>query len=123
MPHTTNDCCSYPGGELLSVTEAAARLKVCPATLRIWERKGLIRPRRAGKNRIFSAQDMQLLEQIRDLIQKRGMNIEGVKEVLYAKQCWDVNRCLPRKRAACPYYRSRAALGLPRPGEGIKTQE
>ena len=116
MTQSRDNCCSGPEGELLAISEAAARLALCPATLRIWERKGLIQPRRLGKNRLFSSQDMALLRQIKDLLQKQGMNIEGVRAVLYAKQCWDVNKCAARKRSACPFYRSRAALrSLPQP--------
>ena len=38
---------------------AAKLLKVCCATLRIWERKGLIHPVRLGKNRYYSRCDLE----------------------------------------------------------------
>ena len=43
---------------------AAKLLKVCPATLRIWEKKGLIKPARIGKNRFYSKCDIDSMEYI-----------------------------------------------------------
>ena len=48
----------------------AKMLKVCPATLRIWERKSLIKPKRLGKNRFYSRCDIDRLEYIKELIKK-----------------------------------------------------
>ena len=48
---------------------AAKFLKVCPRTLRIWESKGLIKPKRLGKNRFYSKCDMDRLHYIKELIQ------------------------------------------------------
>lgn len=79
-------------------------LKVCPATLRIWEKKGLIKPARLGKDRFYSKSDLDRLERIKDLIQKKRINIEGAKRVLHASYCWEVKRCKPKKRNSCPVY-------------------
>jgi len=79
-------------------------LKVCPATLRIWERKGLIKPRRLGKNRFYSKCDMDRLEYIKKLLQKKHINIEGVRQILDTTQCWEVKKCKPEARESCPIY-------------------
>lgn len=79
-------------------------LKVCPATLRIWERKGLIKPMRLGKNRFYSRCDMDRLEYIKTLLQKKRVNIEGVRQILAATQCWQVKKCSPNQRQACDVY-------------------
>jgi len=79
-------------------------LKVCQATLRIWEKRGLIKPARLGKNRFYSKSDLDLLERIKDLIQKKGINIEGVKRVLQVSQCWEIKSCDPKKRDSCTVY-------------------
>jgi MerR family transcriptional regulator, heat shock protein HspR len=79
-------------------------LKVCPETLRIWEKKGLLTPARIGKNRFYSKFDLDRLEQIKDLIQKKHINIEGAKRVLLTSYCWEIKKCLPRQRNACPLY-------------------
>ncbi len=82
----------------------AKTLKVCPATLRIWERKDLIKPTRLGKNRFYSRCDMDRLEHIKELIQKRRINIEGVKQILSTTQCWDVKKCKPEEKKSCKVY-------------------
>lgn len=79
-------------------------LQVCPETLRIWEKKGLIKPARVGKNRFYSKLDLDRLEQIKDLIQKKRVNIEGAKRVLFASYCWEIKKCKPRQRNSCPLY-------------------
>jgi len=83
---------------------AAKFIKVCPATLRIWERKGLIRPTRLGKNRFYSRCDIDRLEYIKDLIQKKRINIEGVKNILSATLCWELKKCNPKEKDVCPVY-------------------
>ncbi|OGR59689.1 MAG: hypothetical protein A2X36_01790 [Elusimicrobia bacterium GWA2_69_24] len=95
---------------LFTIGEVAKLLKVCPATLRIWERKGLIQARRLGKNRLYFAGDIDRLRTIKELIRKSGLNIEGVKALLNVPKCWDVKNCSPRMRNSCAYY---AAYGGP----------
>ena len=79
-------------------------LKVCPATLRIWERKGLVKPVRMGKNRFYSRCDLERLEQIKDLIQHKRINIQGVKNIFDLTHCWELKKCRPKERSACPVY-------------------
>lgn len=81
-------------------------LDVCPATLRIWERKGLIKPARLGKNRFYSRCDLDRLEYIKDLIHNKGLNIEGVKSMLTTTRCWEIKKCGNEERASCKVYRA-----------------
>lgn len=83
---------------------AAKLLEVCAATLRIWERKGLIRPSRLGKNRFYSQCDMDRLREIKTLLQKKRINIEGVKNILESRRCWDIKKCRMKEREVCPVY-------------------
>lgn len=82
----------------------AKSLKVCPTTLRIWERKGLIKPARIGKNRFYSKYDVERLEYIKELIQKKRINIEGIKGMLSTSRCWEVKKCKPKERNTCKVY-------------------
>lgn len=82
----------------------AKSLRVCPTTLRIWERKGLIKPKRLGKNRFYSRCDVERLEHIKELLQVRHINIEGVREILETTQCWEVKKCKPKDREICKVY-------------------
>jgi DNA-binding transcriptional MerR regulator len=45
------------GGDLYSVTELGRDLGVSARTIRFYEVKGLIAPRRAGNNRVYTARD------------------------------------------------------------------
>ena len=87
-----------------TIGTAARLLGVCPATLRIWERKGLLRPKRISKSRFYSKCDMDRLEYIKEMIQKKGINIEGVKAVLKVQKCWELKKCKIEERRACPVY-------------------
>ena len=89
---------------LYTIGIAAKILKVCPATLRIWEKKGLIKPKRLGKDRFYSKCDMDRLEHIKELLQKKRVNIEGAKNILSTTQCWEVKKCKPKEREVCPVY-------------------
>lgn len=62
----------------------AARLcEVHPQTLRLYERVGLIRPKRSGrKNRLYSQADIERLQQIQRLTQDMGVNLAGVEIIL-----------------------------------------
>lgn len=81
-------------------------LKVCPATLRIWEKHELIKPSRLGKNRFYSQCDVERLEYIKDLLQNKRINIQGVKNILNTSRCWEIKKCRPRERDVCPVYRT-----------------
>ena len=54
-----------------------------PQTLRMYERKGLIEPKRtAGNSRRYSERDVQTLRRIQELTQDSGLNLSGVRLVM-----------------------------------------
>ncbi|HJV05451.1 MAG TPA: MerR family transcriptional regulator [Actinomycetota bacterium] len=64
------------------ISVAAELAGVHPQTLRIYERKGLLRPARtAGNTRRYSDRDIARLRMIQDLTQ-RGINLAGVKMII-----------------------------------------
>jgi MerR family transcriptional regulator/heat shock protein HspR len=64
------------------ISVAAELAGVHPQTLRIYERKGLLRPARtAGNTRRYSERDIDRLKEIQDLT-NRGVNLAGVKLVM-----------------------------------------
>jgi MerR family transcriptional regulator/heat shock protein HspR len=69
--------------EGLYVISVAARLAdVHPQTLRLYERKGLLRPERTPKNRRrYSEDDIMRLRRIQELT-GQGLNLSGVARVL-----------------------------------------
>jgi MerR family transcriptional regulator/heat shock protein HspR len=69
--------------EALFVISVAAELAgVHPQTLRMYERKGLLRPARtSGRVRRYSRRDIELVRLIQALTQE-GMNLSGVEMVM-----------------------------------------
>ena len=65
------------------ISVAAELAGVHPQTLRIYERKGLLAPKRtSGNTRRYSDRDISLLRQIQDLTQASGINLAGVKMII-----------------------------------------
>ena len=62
---------------------AAELIGVHPQTLRMYERKGLLCPRKSIKNtRLYSQDDVELGRYIQKLTQEMGMNLAGAKKIL-----------------------------------------
>ncbi|GHG06192.1 MerR family transcriptional regulator [Deinococcus piscis] len=65
------------------ISVAAELVDMHPQTLRLYERKGLIKPGRSGgKTRLYSERDIEHLREIRRLTQELGVNLAGVEEVM-----------------------------------------
>jgi len=72
-----------PTKSIFPISVAAEILEVNPRTLRIYEEKGLIKPTRTeGKRRLYSMNDIRVLEYVHYLVQIKRVNAAGVKEVL-----------------------------------------
>ncbi len=72
-----------PDDRAVYIISVAAELAgVHPQTLRIYERKGLLRPKRtSGNTRRYSARDIERLRMIQALTQE-GVNLAGVKRII-----------------------------------------
>jgi MerR family transcriptional regulator/heat shock protein HspR len=65
------------------ISIAAELVGMHPQTLRIYEQKGLVRPKRtAGNTRLYSDQDVERLRLIQRLTTELGLNLAGVERVL-----------------------------------------
>jgi MerR family transcriptional regulator, heat shock protein HspR len=65
------------------ISVAADLVGMHPQTLRIYENKGLIRPKRtAGNTRLYSEADVERLRLIQRLTSELGLNLAGVEHVL-----------------------------------------
>jgi MerR family transcriptional regulator/heat shock protein HspR len=65
------------------ISVAAELLGMHPQTLRIYETKGLVRPRRTpGNTRLYSEADLDRLRSIQRLTTELGLNLAGVERVL-----------------------------------------
>lgn len=65
------------------ISVAAELAEMHPQTLRMYERRGLIRPRRSSKStRLYSLDDVERLRRIQQLVSECGLNLAGVERVL-----------------------------------------
>jgi MerR family transcriptional regulator/heat shock protein HspR len=65
------------------ISIAAELVGMHPQTLRIYEAKGLVRPRRTpGNTRLYSEADLERLRLIQRLTTQLGLNLAGVETVL-----------------------------------------
>ena len=77
--HTTNE--QHPR---YMISVAAELVGMHPQTLRIYEQKGLVRPKRtAGNTRLYSDADVARLRLIQQLTTEVGLNLAGVERVLH----------------------------------------
>jgi MerR family transcriptional regulator, heat shock protein HspR len=73
-----------PGPEhgVYMISVAAELAGMHPQTLRIYEARGLITPKRSPKNtRLYSHEDVMRLRRIQELTTELGMNLAGVEKV------------------------------------------
>jgi MerR family transcriptional regulator/heat shock protein HspR len=65
------------------ISVAADLVGMHPQTLRIYEAKGLVAPKRtAGNTRLYSEADLERLRLINQLTSELGLNLAGVEHVL-----------------------------------------
>lgn len=65
------------------ISVAAELAEMHPQTLRMYEARGLIEPKRSPKNtRLYSHEDVERLRRIQAMTGERGLNLAGVETVL-----------------------------------------
>ncbi|MGI8460663.1 MAG: heat shock protein transcriptional repressor HspR [Solirubrobacterales bacterium] len=65
------------------ISVAAELAEMHPQTLRMYEARGLITPKRSPKNtRLYSQADVEMLKKIQRLTNEEGLNLAGVETVL-----------------------------------------
>src|SRR3954466_8562566 len=69
------------------ISVAAELASIHPQTLRIYETRGLITPKRSPKGtRLYSVADVERLRRIQELTSEMGMNLAGVERVFELEQ-------------------------------------
>ena len=67
------------------ISVAAELAEMHPQTLRMYEQRGLIEPKRSPKGtRLYSQADVERLRRIQEMTAELGMNLAGVERVLRA---------------------------------------
>ena len=74
-----------PPPGLLRIADAAREVGVSPSALRLWERQGLVAPRRAGtRERRYGPTELERLRRIRHMRAVEGLNAAGIRRLLGA---------------------------------------
>ncbi len=85
------------------ISVAAELAEMHPQTLRIYEARGLITPRRSPRNtRLYSQRDVERLRRIQRMTGDEGLNLAGVETVL------ELERKLEQMKAELERARGRA---------------
>jgi MerR family transcriptional regulator/heat shock protein HspR len=86
------------------ISVAAELAEMHPQTLRMYEARGLITPKRSPKNtRLYSFEDVERLRRIQRMTAEEGLNLAGVETVL------ELEEQLSRARLELGRMRARAA--------------
>ena len=89
---------SDPARGVYMISVAAELAGMHPQTLRIYEARGLITPKRSPKNtRLYSQDDVDRLRRIQELTTELGMNLAGVERVFELEG--EIDRMRRRVRA------------------------
>ncbi len=73
------------GGFMISAAAELAHMH--PQTLRMYDARGLIAPKRSPKNtRLYSQRDVERLRRIQRMTSEEGLNLAGVETVLEMEQ-------------------------------------
>jgi MerR family transcriptional regulator/heat shock protein HspR len=87
----------HSGRGVYMISVAAELAGMHPQTLRIYETRGLITPRRSPKNtRLYSQEDVDRLRRIQELTSELGMNLAGVERVFELEE--EIERLRRRMR-------------------------
>jgi MerR family transcriptional regulator/heat shock protein HspR len=86
------------------ISVAAELADMHPQTLRMYEARGLIEPKRSPKNtRLYSQRDVEHLRRIQRMTSEQGLNLAGVETVL------ELERKVERMKSELERARRRAA--------------
>ena len=74
----------------LMISAVAERFEIHPQTLRLYEREGLITPKRSdGNTRLYDEETLRRLEIVLTLTREMGVNLAGVEVVLNMREQLD----------------------------------
>jgi MerR family transcriptional regulator/heat shock protein HspR len=101
-----------PDRAVFVISVAAELAGMHPQTLRMYERKGLVRPERtSGNSRRYSERDIERLRLIQELTQQAGVNLAGVKRIMELQR--EVDRLQARVRELEDRLQHRMAIAMP----------
>jgi MerR family transcriptional regulator/heat shock protein HspR len=106
------------------ISVAAELAEMHPQTLRMYEAKGLISPKRSPKNtRLYSQDDVERLRRIQRMTAEEGLNLAGVETVLeMEKELERTRRELKKLRAEARKLEQRMEAEIERAKRSLKSE-
>jgi MerR family transcriptional regulator/heat shock protein HspR len=87
---------------ICTIGTAAKRLHLSVPTLRLYEKEGLIVPlRTATHRRLYSLNDLKIVEAAQHLIHDQGLNFAGIRRLMAFLPCWKIRGCDPALFRTC----------------------
>jgi MerR family transcriptional regulator, heat shock protein HspR len=87
VQRTTTKVRVSSGRGVFMISVAAELAEMHPQTLRMYEARGLIEPKRSPKGtRLYSHEDVERLRRIQEMTAELGMNLAGVERVFELEQ-------------------------------------
>jgi MerR family transcriptional regulator/heat shock protein HspR len=83
------------------ISAAADLLDVHSRTLYLYEEKGLLVPVRKGNRRFYSTNDLRWIYALRYLVHERGINLEGIRQLLALKAQWAYEQDYEKELPEC----------------------
>ncbi len=81
--------------------EAAKHVGTSRQTLIIYRKCKLVFPLTKGRSPLFSADDLQWMRCVRELIHVNKISIAAVKKLIEYAPCWEIKKCPDERRAYC----------------------
>jgi MerR family transcriptional regulator/heat shock protein HspR len=106
------------------ISIAAELAGMHPQTLRIYEDRGLVSPKRSPKNtRLYSQEDVDRLQRIQELTSELGLNLAGVERVLeLERELERAEKRVERLERALRRTREEAARAIERARRGERRE-
>ncbi len=90
---------------LFPIGTIAKMYNISVAAIRLYEQEGLVIPKKSkGRHRTFTANDIQRIGCIRDLLENSGLNFAGIRQMLAAVPCWEIKPCSLEDRENCDAF-------------------
>jgi len=90
---------------LISIGTAAKKTGLSASAIRKYEREGLLLLfRTTSGRRLLSQADVNRIMNIQHLVNRLGLNMEGIRRLLAILPCWKMKPCSPKQRDNCPAY-------------------
>ena len=96
----------FPNSEpVFPISTAAKLLNISVHTLRMYEKEGLIIPKKTeGNQRAYSQKDLERVACIRKAINEHKISINGIKTIYSLIPCWNIIGCSSEDRVNCQAY-------------------